>query len=241
MGVLSGQGMLIVWIDMDPAVQEEADRWYEQEHFPERITESGYLRARRYRALLGSPGYMGLLEAETVDALAGEGYKRVTANINEQSRRMRNAFRRIIRSPQTVLRSVGTIDGAVMLCARIAFAQDKDRSAFEQWGRAGFGPWVKRFPKVLGGHAFAGAPAIRQYMDSFRASGQQDETADCVLLFEFGRPEDAAEFAKHLSLEGLRALGLKPQESNVSSYQLMFDISKSHFARPAPTGANEEK
>src|SRR5690349_1326671 len=120
----------MVWVDLDEAAQDEADRWYEQEHFPERITQSGYLRARRFRAVSGMPEHMGVLEAGTPEALAGEGYKRVTANINDRSRRMRKAFRRIIRSPHAVLRSFGTIDGAVMLCARVRFADDAQRATF---------------------------------------------------------------------------------------------------------------
>lgn len=237
MGRLSGRGALVVWIDLHRELEEEADRWYEQEHFPERITESGYLRARRFLALAGEPGYMGILEAETPEALASEGYKRVTQNINERSRRMRNAFRRIIRSPHTVLASTGTIDGAVMLCARIAFATDAERAAFARWGATEFAPWVKQFPQVLAGHALAAAPDVRKHMDSFRASGQQDESSDGVILLEFGRASEANAMAPRLGLEGLRGLGIRARESLVTTYQLMFDIVPGHFRADGSGGA----
>jgi len=219
----------MVWVDIDKDLQVEADRWYEQEHFPERVKESGYLRARRFRALSGTPAHMGILECETPEALAGEGYKRVTANINDRARQMRNAFRRIIRSTHAVLKSTGTIDGAVMLCARVQFADDVQRAAFARWGETKFEAWVKQFPQVLGGHALSGAPEIRRYMDSFRASGQDDEAGDGVILLEFGRPSDADEMASRMSLEGLRALGIDARESLLGTYQLMIDMDPRHF------------
>lgn len=240
MGKLRGQAVLMVWVDIDEADQDAADRWYEQEHFPERVTESGYLRARRFRALSGSPAHMGVLEAQTTDALAGEGYKRVTANINDRSRQIRNAFRRIIRSPHAVLSSTGTIDGAVMLCARIQFADDAQRAAFASWGQTKFEAWVRQFPQILGGHALAGAPEIRRYMDSFRASGQNDESGDGVILLEFGRPQDGEEMSKRLSLAGLRELGIEASESLLSIYQLMIDMETRHFASQKSARAHEE-
>jgi hypothetical protein len=235
MGKLSGRGVLLVWVDLDPALQTDADRWYEQEHFPERITQSGYLRARRFRALSGAPEHMGVLEAETAAALASEGYKRVTANINERSRRMRNAFRRIIRSPHSVLTSIGTLDGAVMLCARIQFADDAERAGFSQWAESSFEPWVQQHAQVLGGHALAGAPNVRRHMDSFRASGQEDESADGVILLEFGRPTDAEAMLPLLSIGGLRSKGLKAQDVVLATYQLMFDVTPRNFPAIAET------
>ena len=230
MGKLCGRGVLLIWVDLDLAIQAEADRWYEQEHFPERITEAGYLRARRFRALAGEPAHLGVLEAETPDALASDGYRRVTAKINDRSRRMREAFRRIIRSTHAVVKSTGTVDGAVMLCARLQFADDAQRAAFAKWGTTRFEAWVQKYPQILGGHALAGAPEVRQRMDSFRASGQNDEWADGVILLEFGRPTDVdEEMLSRVSLEGLRAEGVQATESLVSTYQLMFDIMPRHF------------
>lgn len=230
MGLLRGRGALLIWVDLDEDIEAEADRWYEQEHFPERITESGYLRARRYRAISSSPGYLGVLEAETPDAMAGEGYRRVTAKINARSQKIRDAFRRIIRSPHAVLNSAGTIDGGVLVSARIGFAGDAQRAAFATWSEAGLHAWHRDHPEVLGVHALAGAPEIRRYMDSFRATGHDDEIADGVLLLEFGRGTDAERVAAELSVEGLRRMGIEAAESIVSTYQLMIDMEPRHFA-----------
>lgn len=98
MSKLMGEGVLLVMPDINEDFQQEVDRWYVEEHFPERISELAYLRARRYRALEGSPMYMGLLEARTPAALFNEGYRRVTANVSERSKRMRGTFVRSMRS-----------------------------------------------------------------------------------------------------------------------------------------------
>lgn len=218
--------MLLVWVDVNPAVQFEADRWYESEHFPERITESGYLRARRFRALSGSPAHMGILEATTPEALASDGYQKVTANINARSRRMREAFQRIIRSTHQLISSSGTTDGGVFLCSRLDFAGADQRAGFERWAQTQLTDWLSEHPQVLSGHALLGAPEVRQQMDGFRATGQADESADGVLLLEMGRPSDATDtLLAQLAVEGWAHRGIDTRAVDTGLYQLMFDIT----------------
>jgi hypothetical protein len=76
---LLGQGVLLAWFDVNPAVRAEHDRWYLHEHMPERISVPGFLRARRYGDgrhlfviyetvdldVLTSPAYMARLNAPT--------------------------------------------------------------------------------------------------------------------------------------------------------------------------------
>ena len=70
MGVLMGSGALMLWLDVAPQMDRETDAWYIDEHMPERIDLGGYLRARRYSAIEGSPGYLTLFEAHTPAALS---------------------------------------------------------------------------------------------------------------------------------------------------------------------------
>jgi len=226
MGKLLGSGVLIVWVDLDPAVESLADRWYVTEHLPERISEAGYLRARRYRALAGGPAYMSVFEAATPDALASDGYRRITATISPLSQRIRAGFRRCIRSTHHRIASAGGASGGIILCVRLDFADSTQRSAFVQWAERSLATWVAAHGAILAAHALAPARDVRERMDSFRASGQQDEWADGVLLIELSRPQDAeGDLLRALSPEALAAAGMHARTITTAVYQLMVEFS----------------
>jgi hypothetical protein len=42
-----GRGLLLVMIDIDPAYEAEFNRWYKEEHYPERMACPGFLTGRR--------------------------------------------------------------------------------------------------------------------------------------------------------------------------------------------------
>ncbi len=44
------QGVLFVSNDIVEAAEEEFNRWYQQQHLPERLSAPGFKTARRYRA-----------------------------------------------------------------------------------------------------------------------------------------------------------------------------------------------
>jgi hypothetical protein len=67
MSALMGSGALALWLDVAAEFDRETDGWYVEEHLPERIDVGGYLRARRFVAIEGSPSYL------TPAALASEG------------------------------------------------------------------------------------------------------------------------------------------------------------------------
>jgi hypothetical protein len=45
----TGNAVLLVTVEIDPADDEEFNRWYDEEHVPEKLGEPGYLAARRFR------------------------------------------------------------------------------------------------------------------------------------------------------------------------------------------------
>lgn len=225
MSKLLGEGVLLVLLDIDESPQREVDRWYVEEHFPERIAELGYLRARRYRALEGAPAYMGLMEASTPAALFNDGYRRVTANPSERTKAMRGAFKRGIRSTHRVIASQSRASGGVMLCVRITFDGDTTRSSFAHWTRTQTERLVLAHPQILALHALACAPEVREEMDNLRPTGRQDEASDCVLLIELGRESDFDQGLRAaLAASGLRAAGMAPSDVSHAVYQLMFGL-----------------
>ena len=225
MAQLLGDGVLIVWVDLKEQARRDADRWYVEEHLPERITQAGYRRARRFQAVaegLAMPGYMAVFEAETPAALAGEGYRRITSRINSRSQAMRNAFTRCIRSTHRRLACFGEGEGGVMVSARLRFDSEAERARYEGSSRDGFAAWLTSHVAVISGHALIGAPEVRQRMDQFRQTGQSDEWADGVLLVELGQDADVdAALLRMVSVSGLADAGVATSSVETGVYRTM--------------------
>jgi hypothetical protein len=71
---MPAQGLLLVMADIDPEHEEEFNRWYEEEHLDERIAIPGFLSARRFTALEGSPKYLAIYELESPEVLQSPPY-----------------------------------------------------------------------------------------------------------------------------------------------------------------------
>ncbi|WP_375459948.1 DUF4286 family protein [uncultured Enterovirga sp.] len=80
-------GLVLVSMDVDPAVEEEFNDWYTTEHIPLLSAVPGMIRARRFRALTGQPAYVALYHVETTDIYATEAW--TSANYTPWMLRMR--------------------------------------------------------------------------------------------------------------------------------------------------------
>lgn len=72
-----GTGLLLVMIDVDPAYEEEFNRWYDEEHFPERMQCPGFLSARRFVSVEGGSKYLAFYELADPSVLETEAYRRI--------------------------------------------------------------------------------------------------------------------------------------------------------------------
>ncbi len=63
--------------DIDPAMECEFHRWYEDEHIPERMAVPGFQRALRFRAISGGPKFLALYDIESPDVLRSDAYLRL--------------------------------------------------------------------------------------------------------------------------------------------------------------------
>jgi len=96
---MTSQGLLLVMADIDPAIEHDFNQWYEQEHLAERMTILGFIRARRFTAVEGSPKYLALYDLESPDVLNTEPYRHVVgAGKSAWTRRMEPQFRNFTRN-----------------------------------------------------------------------------------------------------------------------------------------------
>lgn len=220
MGALMGKGALMLWLDVAPEMARETDGWYIDEHMPERIDVGGYLRARRYGAIEGTPAYLTLFEAQTPEALASEGYLRLVGKISEQSRRIRAGFSNVVRNAFAVRQSRGRGLGAVVASLRLTPANAEAAVA----ALDAQVPQLLRRHGVVGLHWLEAAPDVRARMDAVRAVGQADASADYALLIEATRVADVAAIRQDvLTTTALAQSGWIEQSFAV--YGLLYEVS----------------
>jgi hypothetical protein len=92
-----GKGLLLVMIDIDPAYEEEFNRWYDEEHFPERVQCPGFLSARRFVSVEGEPKYLAFYELEDPAVLDTEAYRRIQPP-SEWTKRLQPHFTTLVRN-----------------------------------------------------------------------------------------------------------------------------------------------
>ncbi len=84
-------GLLLGMMDVDPQHEDEFNRWYEEEHLPERVNCPGFLSARRFVAVEGGPKYLAFYDLASVGVLDGDDYKKIMGP-SEWTKRMRSFF-----------------------------------------------------------------------------------------------------------------------------------------------------
>ena len=124
-----GRGLLMVYTDVPADVEEEFNRWYDEEHIPERLAIPGVLNAARYMALQGGPKHLACYELSEPEAWHSDAWQYHLTNPTEWSKRMspgvvgevyvRNLYRLIY--PDDVPEETAQADMApVMLVGRMS-------------------------------------------------------------------------------------------------------------------------
>jgi hypothetical protein len=72
-----GGTIMVVMMEVDPEHEEEFNRWYNEEHLPERLEIPGYISARRFKLEEGSGvlKYLCIWELEDGSSLESEEYR----------------------------------------------------------------------------------------------------------------------------------------------------------------------
>ncbi len=83
-----GNGIFLVYTEIDPKFEEEFNAWYNTEHLPELLSLPGFLDAARYVAYKGGPKYLAVYELANADALKSAEFQKWRANPSPWSRRI---------------------------------------------------------------------------------------------------------------------------------------------------------
>jgi hypothetical protein len=130
-----GDGLLLVYCNVPAEHEEEFNRWYNDEHIPERLAIPGVLNAARYQAVAGGPHYLACYELASPDAWYAEAWQRWLRHPTPWSQRMspsvigtayiRNLYRRIY--PHDVPQETAQAEMApVLLVGRMSVPPELD-------------------------------------------------------------------------------------------------------------------
>jgi antibiotic biosynthesis monooxygenase (ABM) superfamily enzyme len=87
--------ILIVQTDIAPEMEEEFNRWYEEEHIPLLLQVPGVLSARRGVSKEGSPKYVAIYEHENINVQKSPAYQKAIET--EWTSRIRPHFKNFTR------------------------------------------------------------------------------------------------------------------------------------------------
>ena len=82
------EGLLFVMMGIAPEREEEFNAWYNEEHLPERRACEGFLNARRFEAVQGSPKYLASYDLAGVGVLESPAYRAFTAEYSPWTKRI---------------------------------------------------------------------------------------------------------------------------------------------------------
>lgn len=85
---LRGTGMLAIWCEVPEDLEQEFNRWYNEEHIYERLSVPGILSAARYESVLNGPKHLAIYELESPAVMESEEYIRFKNNPTKWSREM---------------------------------------------------------------------------------------------------------------------------------------------------------
>ncbi len=69
-----GTGLLMVWADVPADMEDEFNRWYNEEHLAELLSVPGVLNAARYEAVRSGPKHLACYELESPDVVQSEAF-----------------------------------------------------------------------------------------------------------------------------------------------------------------------
>lgn len=67
-------GLLVVRVDVAPEDEDELNRWYEEEHLPERLAVPGIKSATRYRSVERAGRYLAVYQTDDPRLPLSEAY-----------------------------------------------------------------------------------------------------------------------------------------------------------------------
>jgi hypothetical protein len=183
-------GILAIWHDLEDSSSELYERWLVTEHIPERLALPGFLEARRYEAVMGSPRFFITYAVASPEALASPEYLARLASPTPLTREAMKGFRGMVRTACSV--AYRSSRRALGGCAVAAYAEHPaaiDEAAVLEQTAA-----LERDPRVAGVQvwkAVQGPASATSSEAKLRPGG--DRRIEAALVVDALREEDGVD------------------------------------------------
>lgn len=156
---MTRKGLLLVFADPAPTIDEEFNDWYDSEHLPERAVLPGFETALRFVSVCGGPAYVALYDLASLAVLDSEAYRAVSGDRLSPWTRRITARVRPMRMVAEQLDPEGGITGPCsrLLITEFAGAGEGDAAGIAEAFRASFA----RAAGHLGTRLFASVEPLR--------------------------------------------------------------------------------
>ena len=98
----AGQGLLVIWNDIEAGHEAEFREWHTREHMPERLAIPGFLHGRRLFSPTATPRWLTLYETASPDVLRSPAYLERLDAPSAWTRAVLPSFRDTARMPGRV-------------------------------------------------------------------------------------------------------------------------------------------
>lgn len=169
---LLGKAALAMWWDMSPQMRDEFQDWHTHEHFPERLSVPGFLRASRWQSADGGEGFFIMYDVRDFDVLVSPAYLAHLNSPTPWSTKLMPHHRNMVRSQCEVVSSEGGGVAGHAFTARMRSGEGLPSRVALLASR----------PGISGAHLLhARNPAIPQTAEQ-KIRGGNDKVAEWVVL-----------------------------------------------------------
>jgi hypothetical protein len=201
-----GKAALAMWWDVPQGVRGEWEHWHTHEHFPERLSIPGFLRASRWTDAADGGGFFVVYELADHAVLASAPY---VARLNAPtpwSTKMMPLHLNMVRTQCQVVESHGAVAAKHALTVRCSPAEGQT-NGFRQSLKTVCNSLVHR-PGIVGMHVLRHQPPQMAPTTEQKIRGHTDRAADWV-IFVAGHNLDALRQVGEVELSKtrLRELG----------------------------------
>ena len=167
-----GTGMLAVWCEVPENLENEFNRWYNEEHVFERLSVPGVLNAARYEAVLNGPKHLAIYELESIGVLESSEYKHFLSNPTKWTQKMspdvigktyiRNVYDLIFPNPLETSALVSPLADALQV-GRMNIPKQYE-TEWNNWYNTIYVPNYETVPGVIMGRRFKAVEGEPDYM-----------------------------------------------------------------------------
>lgn len=223
---LRSDAMMVLFYDIDGDTADHDD-WHSYEHFHERLSIPGFLRATRWISTDVGPRYLVTYEVSSLDVATSQPYLNRLNDPTEWTRDMMPRFRGMTRGFCSIPFSVGFGLGAAAVALRFQPSAGRETN-LSQWLATEVLPPMLDLRGIVGAHLLRPAPPPP--MTQEQALRGADTPLPClVLVTGYDRAALDVVIAEHLARDKLGMMGAS--ELRLGHYVLHFTADSAEIAR----------